>query len=232
MELSEIQVQILTKFITAESLKYSEAKPEDVDNDLYKYHLKFLITKRYLEKVDDKYVLTDYGKQFGHKISPKGEVQDQFYVAVMCLVIVEKEGKKQILLQKRLKHPNYGETQAICGKVHKGELIVDAAKRKLLEESDLVANFKQIGALRVLRNDQNGKLVNDMWFMVCYTDQVIGEVMLIEKFWNNYFLPLDEFMKTEEKSNSVRNLKEIIANLNSKIAFIIEDMAVDTDIAE
>lgn len=56
----DIQSEILSKLLTAETLRYSEARPENVESDLYNYHLKFLIQKGLVEKNDNGYSLVKH----------------------------------------------------------------------------------------------------------------------------------------------------------------------------
>lgn len=228
MELNETQVRILTKFITAGALKYSEGRPDGVDNDLYKYHLKFLLQKRYLKKVGNLYELTERGKGYGHSISPEGEVQKKFYVCVMIVLIRENKGKREVLVQRRNKHPNFGELGTVNGKVKPSEGVVEAAKRRLREETGLIATFKYVGMLRAIRHDRGENLLMDQWFNVCLATACEGE--LIEDspgYGHNYFVDLQSLMRSIDQSNSVRNLIEIIGRIDSdEIPFLIEDRAV------
>lgn len=54
--LNETQIQILTHFLNNKKLKYSEARPKGIANDLYNYHLQFLVSKDFLKKEADKYL--------------------------------------------------------------------------------------------------------------------------------------------------------------------------------
>ena len=51
--LSEIQAKILALISRSEGLRYSEAYPgEEIDDDLYYYHLQELVKKGLLEKAE------------------------------------------------------------------------------------------------------------------------------------------------------------------------------------
>lgn len=53
-----------------------------------------------------------------------------------------KKGKKQYLVQTRLKDPFFGYHGYVTGKIRWGEKILEAAKRELLEETGMTAeNF-------------------------------------------------------------------------------------------
>ena len=50
---SPIQNRIISKLKNAASLRYSELWPEKVPNDLFNYHLQFLVKKGYVDKSGD-----------------------------------------------------------------------------------------------------------------------------------------------------------------------------------
>ncbi|MEY2664525.1 MAG: hypothetical protein RIT04_333 [Candidatus Parcubacteria bacterium] len=53
---SPIQNHILTQLKNAKSLRYSEMKPKAIPNDLFNYHLQFLVKKGFVEKTGGKTV--------------------------------------------------------------------------------------------------------------------------------------------------------------------------------
>ena len=59
--LATIQNNILTKLKGTKSLKYSQLKPAKVANDLFNYHLQFLIKKDFVKKVGEGYSLSALG---------------------------------------------------------------------------------------------------------------------------------------------------------------------------
>lgn len=172
-----IQLQILSNCCFYESgSRYSQMKPKGVDNDLFNYHLQQLVKKGYLEKRDRLYFLSEQGKSLAtnvdyetHKISTNYKVS-----VYLCPVINDK-----VLLYQRLKHPQYGYTGLISGKIRYGEPVLEAAQREFNEETGLTADFKIIGNLRQIRHNKGGKAIEDGIFYVCFTDHVKGN--LIEK---------------------------------------------------
>lgn len=222
MQLAEAQIKILSKFVVAESLRYSEGKPDEMTNDLYKYHLKFLIQKGYILKQGEKYTLTNKGKQFGNEISPQGELLKPFFVCVLDLVLIRENSTIKVLVQKRRKHLYQGETALITGKVLTNEPVNNAAKRKLYEETGLTADFKYIGMLRVVRFDKEG-LPIDKWFNICLTEHVKGELKADTDWGYNYFADLKDIDINKNPNATIQNLNTIIDRINSNdYPFFIE----------
>jgi len=225
MLISKVQLQILRNFITSNNLSYTDAKPKKITNDLYKYHLKFLIEKGYIKKHYHTYELTEKGLKFGHSIDPLGHLYKGFFVCVMNIVIINQNGQQKILLQKRAKHPNFKETSVICGKIEWGEKIVDAAKRNLFIESGLTADFKNIGLIRALRYNKNKKLIQDQWFNVCITNQVTGKLLDKTLFGENYFEDISKIKTIKSGDPVIKNVRKILTIIKeNKTPFILEDI--------
>lgn len=166
---SPIQNHILTLLKNAKSLRYSEMKPKAVPNDLFNYHLQFLVKKGFVAKVSpagsaktakaakatvsrDGYQLTAIGVKHVADAYPLNKEEERnaslFKINVITIVsrktsIVGKGGKKesriQILNQVRGVHPSYGKIGVPGGVVRKGEEILAAASRKLEAETGLIA---------------------------------------------------------------------------------------------
>ena len=211
--ISEIQGKILALISRSEGLRYSEAYPgEEIDDDLYNYHLQELVKKGLLSKVGGKYNLTDSGVKENLLFDSLGIKQDTFRLSVLPVVV--RNNKSEILIHKRLRQPYLGELSTISGKVREGEKLADAAKRKLLEEAGLTADFEFWGNWRSIRKTTDGKIVEDTIYCVCVANEPIG--ILIEKNefgenrwekFENIFEYLDKNVATGEIEKQI--LKEI-----------------------
>ena len=58
---SPIQNHIVSRLKNAKMLRYSELQQKGVPNDLFNYHLQFLVKKGYLNRSDDGYSLSELG---------------------------------------------------------------------------------------------------------------------------------------------------------------------------
>lgn len=180
-DLSYIQLRILEKFIQKQNLSYSQAKPGNVDNDLFKYHLGFLAEKEIIIKENEKYSLTDYGKFLVQKLDVFGKSKVFFKVSILPYVV----HKGQLLMQKRLRHPYYGDTETVSGKILPGEFPEIAANRKLKEETGLEAEFKFVGMVRKIRFNKEGDLFEDTLYHVCFGTNPRGELVTKNEFGEN-----------------------------------------------
>jgi ADP-ribose pyrophosphatase YjhB (NUDIX family) len=214
---SEVQVQILTKLLKSQAgLRYSQAQPDDefVDNDLYNYHLQFLVKKGFVQKVDQLYQLTPAGKQAVHHFDVTGKLYEAFKVSVLAFVTREVNNQQEVLLQKRTRHPYLGDTGVISGKINPGEPIEDAAKRKLAEETGFTADFQLLGVYRTARKDKEGQIIEDTFFHACHADKFSGQLIKDSKFGHNFWASFDKAIKLQQKNlTASKNLEEIFKRI-------------------
>ncbi len=210
----DYKLEILSKLLTSkDGLRFVDAKPEGIENDLYTYHLKQLIKLGLVRKFKDKYSLTKQGKQSTEEIDFIDSFSlraDRFKVASLCLVF-DKESKK-VLYQTRTRQPLYGNQEIIGGGVRKGETFTDTASRRLKEESGLTADFKWIGVIRKIRYVNTKELFNDIIYNICYTDTFNGELEAENSFGKNYWIDLDKAIKLEKSKTLVETYKFLQQN--------------------
>ncbi|MBU0975773.1 MAG: NUDIX domain-containing protein [Patescibacteria group bacterium] len=227
---SEIQLKILTKLLKSNGLRYSEAQVSGIENDLYNYHLQFLVKKKYIAKREGKYSLTDKGKQFVQKLDIKGGVKDYFKFSVLPYVTRKVGDKLQILVQKRLRHPYFGDHATVSGKVHTGEPLESAARRKLLEETGLMCDFKLIGVIRKIRRESNENIIEDTLYHVCHGDEPQGELIAKNEFGENFWTSIEETLKLESKnitaSEKSAEILKRIRDRNFEMFYFQEDITL------
>jgi ADP-ribose pyrophosphatase YjhB (NUDIX family) len=214
---NQIQQEILTsiKFFK-DGGKYSDLKVKDIENDLYNYHLQHLVKNGYIEKSDDLYKLTELGKSLVTNIDEEDKkLPANYKVSVYMCVMVD--GK--ILLSRRLKHPQYGYVGIPSGKIRYGEEILETAKRELREETELAADFKIIGNLRQIRTNSQDEVIEDGVFYICYTDKVVGDLLLDSNEGKNFWIKIEEVTKLEKlfKPSVEIVINEVLKRLKGKV---------------
>lgn len=208
--ISKIQKQILSKLLKTNGLRYRDAHPQFVENDLYNYHLQFLVNKKYINKRNDRYYLSEKGKQFVQQMDVQGEIKEYFKFSVLLYAVKINKGKKEILLQKRLRHPYYGDIGTISGKVHVGEKVEVAAKRKMLEEAGLEAKFKLIGLIRKIRRDKRSNIIEDTLYHVCYCETPSGKLIKKNKSGENFWCDFKDAVNYQKKNITASKKSEEI----------------------
>ena len=211
---SPIQNHILTKLKNAKSLRYSEMHPADkTPNDLFNYHLQFLVKKGFVERHEDGYSLSATGIKHvadPYPRSDKPEITSLFKMNVITVVSRLKNGKIEILNQVRKSNPSYGKVGVMGGVVQKGELIEPAARRKLKEETGLEADFRVLGIQRRLMYVK-GELFSDVLFPIAYANEYSGELQEDTEFGHNMWVGIDEAIKNESAEfDSIQKIAEVL----------------------
>ena len=141
------------------------------------------------------------GKKLMADIDLKGKKYSLFRFSVTVNVVKEINGKKHILVQKRKRHPYFGDTTTIAGKIKRGEKIKDAAKRKLKEETGLdIKKINVLGLLRKIRVDEDGKFVEDVAYNVCFAKDPIGNLQESNEWGEHRWCDIDDFIEIQKKN--------------------------------
>ncbi|MFA7252639.1 MAG: NUDIX hydrolase [Candidatus Paceibacterota bacterium] len=215
--LSSIQNHIISKLKNAKSLRYSEMSPEKVPNDLYNYHLQFLVKKGLVLKSGDGYSLSSTGiKLVADANTSNDTLNSLFKINVITIVSRVVDGKIEILNQVRKSNPSYGKVGVMGGVVLKGELIENAATRKLKQETGLNAQFKVFGSERRILY-KSGELFSDIVFPIAYADKYDGELISDTDFGHNMWVPINEAIKNESAEfDSIKSINTVLKAIKSK----------------
>lgn len=226
---SPIQNKIISKLKNASTLRYSDLYPKNIPNDLFNYHLQFLVKKGLVKRSDNGYSLGDAGVK--HVADPDIATGDEkiastFKVNVITLVSRGTKNKIEILNQIRTSHPSFGKVGAMGGIVRKGESLEEAARRKLKVETGLVAKFKIYGIERRMMYAGN-QLFSDILFPIAYTNYAEGELTDTE-FGHNMWVSIDEAIKNESGGyDTIKMIPYILAAVRggsiSKLPFFYKE---------
>lgn len=225
---SPIQNHILSRLKNAEQLRYSELQPERVPNDLFNYHLQFLVKKDFVERSDDGYKLSKKGvKHVADPYPYNDAITSLFKINVITIVSRINQGKIEILNQIRKSNPSYGKVGVMGGVVLKGELIEDAASRKLKQETGLEATLKLVGCERRILY-KNGEIFSDVMFPITYTNECAGELVVDSNFGHNMWVPIEQAILNESSEfDSIKGIKKALEAIQdgtiSNIPFFFEE---------
>jgi len=213
---------ILKKLMYNPKLKFSQLQLEDLTSKHFTYHLNQLKKYELIEKSGNEYILTTTGKKYVEKVDEHNmKIEQQPKVSVVSFPCRKnKAGKLEILLSKRLKHPNYGIVVGIGGKVKFGETFEEAAHRELMEETGLTGDFRLSGIIRKMGyqgQDNNHEVVLDILFVLFKVENVSGNLIEKNEDQLNFWCPLVEVSKRDDISETLlafldRGLKEKMDN--------------------
>ncbi len=166
----EIQLQILKKALFADSLRYSDLKPDPkMENNQFDFHLDKLVSSGLIAKNGKQYHLTNKGKEYANQMDTDAIViNKQAKISVMICCMRIKNGQKQYVIFTRLKQPFFGCQGFPTGKVSYGEKVVDAANRELREEVGLIGKAKIVAIKHFLvLNRKTSELLEDKFMYLC-----------------------------------------------------------------
>lgn len=215
---SPIQNYIISKLKNAERLRYSEIQPKDIPNDLFNYHLQFLVKRGYVARTDDGYALAEAGIK--HVADPDVATEEEkiastFKINVITIVSRIRGKKLEILNQIRKSHPSFGKIGIMGGIVRKGELLEAAAKRKLKVETGLVADFRIVGIERRMMYLE-GKLFSDVVFPIAYTNSYSGDLQIDTEFGHNMWVSVDDAIRNESADfDTIRKIPDVLRAIKS-----------------
>lgn len=216
---SPVQNSIMSKLKNAKSLRYSELQPKKMPNDLFNYHLQFLVKKGFLNKKASSYSLSEKGIK--HVADPypttaMPQITSLFKVNVLTVVSKIIDGKIHILNQLRKSNPSYGKVGVMGGVVLKGETIEDAATRKLKVETGLSAKFKLVGIHRRMMYVKD-ELFSDVYFPIAYSDKAAGMLIKETDYGENMWVEINQAIKNESaKFDSITSLVPVLKAIKSK----------------
>ena len=141
-----LQRSIVYRLALVNELRFSDLKPDDVENKLFTYHLKKAVSAGFVQKTEAGfYKLTPDGRRLGaHVLDHTEDMVDRAY-SVLFLVI-RREADGAWLLYKRKTHPLLNRFGFMHCTPNAEEDISQTAGRICLEKTGLCGVFKPLGS--------------------------------------------------------------------------------------
>jgi len=225
----DLQNKILKILLLNEKSRFTELNIDNITSDHFNFHIKRLLELKFILK--DKqgfYHLTDEGKEYANRLdvdSGKIEIEKQAKIGALVICTKIEDGVKKYLIQKRLKHPFYGYCGFISGKIKWGELVSDAAKRELKEETGIEGSLRLAGVEHKIDYNKNNKLLEDKYFYVFEAIDSKGKLLREFEAGENFWMTENEINKTPELFDDVLPLMELIKE--RKFNFLEKKYIVD-----
>ncbi len=183
-----IQRSIVYRLALSEGLRFSELKPDTLDNKLFMYHLKKVISTKLVVKNDDGlYQLTPEGRRLGTRVLDSQQALVDHADSVLFLV-VRRRSDNAWLLYRRKTHPlinRVGFMHATPTAMTSSEKV---AAKALYEATCLKGTFRALGGGYFKVYDQDS-LESFTHFTLMICEDATGELVqnndYAEYFWEN-----------------------------------------------
>lgn len=219
-----IQKHILRQLAVNDTLRYTDLKPDNVEGNLFMYHLNQLVNDDLINKNDKKYQLSTTGKKYVSSMSLKsGSTRRQPRIVVM-FIAQNKNG--EYLLFKWKRQPYLNLISFPFGKIHYGCSVLDLANKELEWKSGLKDKIEYSGDIYVQTIKGNETIDHYLAHIFRVTD-ISGKIQSdgiqgksfwsrIEDFEDNEFIPgFKELIHIIETKKSPC-FEEIITTIKTK----------------
>lgn len=192
MSQSHIQRQIISQLKNADSLRYSQLRPADVDRDLFNYHLRELVKNGVLDKsASGEYSLSAKGRRRVADTEHTSDPGNRLFKINPLLIVVDKRPDGlYILNQRRTAQPSYGIVGVPGGTIVKTEPLLEGAARKLREETGLTGVFEYFAMTRRITY-RDSELFSDVMFPLCLATTWSGTPTTTE-YGDNFWVPIEQ----------------------------------------
>lgn len=197
----ETQMRILGDLAQVKSARFSDlTKATGLTSDHANFHIKKLIERGFVEHVPKtygEYRLTRAGKDYSTRMNTALSTIERPPKISVVLWVTNEQG--EVLRQQRLKQPYYGYWTRPTGKVKRGEAILDAAARKLKEETGLEADMRIVGVEHRIDHDKQGSLYDDKYLFMIEGTHPRGTLIVEQAGMHNYWMSEAEYAQKEKR---------------------------------
>jgi hypothetical protein len=210
-----IQKNIVYQLALSDGLRFSELKPDDLDNKLFTYHLKIVIQLGLVTKSDEGlYSLTPKGKTLG--IHVFSEARDIFSRARPELLLAISAGD-QWLVYRRLNEPLRGLVGFIHTEPEAGISTAEKAAQFLFDTCHIEATFTPRGA-GIISTYRNGQIESYINYTVLFAEVSAQPITASDPHAEYFWLVKNNV----QSSTLLPNMPDILDGLRQNQFFFID----------
>lgn len=212
-----LQRTIAYRLAFTDGLRFSELKPDYIDNKAFTYHLKKVEAAGLIIKGEDGlYRLTPEGRRLGvHVLDTKQALVDR--PESVLFLVVRRASDQAWLLYRRQTHPLRGLSGFMHAQPSAMELSVKTAADTLREKTGLTGNFETLGGgyFRMFRDNQ---LESFTHFSLLVCEDAAGELTPDDQHAEYYWSQDPDFTA----SDFLPNMQVLSEAYHNKQPFFIE----------
>jgi ADP-ribose pyrophosphatase YjhB (NUDIX family) len=170
-----LQRHILSMLLHSELQRYADLKPDQIEGNLFMYHLRRVIKAGWVEKTSDGlYRLTSEGMRYVDGLS-LATLSPRSQARLVTLLVIQNE-IGEYLLYRRKRQPLLAMIGFPYGKIHLGESVTEAAVRELMEKTGLEAHLSHRGDgyITIYQGDEP---VSQIFAHIFYGSQPTGTLL-------------------------------------------------------
>ena len=142
-----IQRSIVKKLVYADALRFSDLKPDDIDNKLFTYHLKLVVGSGMVEKLGSgEYQLTDKGRRSALSAVNYSNSDRSGLAYSLIFLLVRRAEDGAYLLYRRKTHPLKERTALMHSRPSNSIEVLEHASAVLSDKTNLSGSFRFKGA--------------------------------------------------------------------------------------
>ncbi len=182
-----LQRSIVYRLAFSAGLRFSELRPDVVENKLFDYHLKKVLAAGYVMKDGTGlYTLTPEGRRLGTRILDKQQALADQAESVLFLII-RRASDGAWLMYTRGTHPMLGYSGFMHCTPNADEQSATTAARECLERTGLQASFRTLGGGYSRIKATDGTLESFTNFTLLVSEDAVGDLVQHDTYAEYYW---------------------------------------------
>lgn len=213
-----LQRGIVYRLALEDNLRFSELKPETIDNKLFTYHLKKVVSAGYVSKNEDgRYSLTAEGRRLGIRVLSDFQTLADRAHSVLFLVIRRKSDKAWLLYKRKIQ-PLVNRVGFMHVTPSPDESVLVTASKLCNERTELKCEFEPLGNgyFRMFSGDE---LESFTHFTLLVCEDAVGELKQGNEYSDYFWEDKPDFTD----SNMLPNMKSLVAKYEAGESFFLEE---------
>ena len=213
-----LQRAIVYHLALEDNLRFSELKPDEIENKLFTYHLKKVVSAGYvLKNVDGRYSLTADGRRLGIRVLGNFQTLADRAHSVIFLVIRRKYDGAWMLSTRKIQ-PMIGRVGFMHCTPNANESICDTAQKLCKERTGLECEFSALGGgyFRIFRGDE---LESFTHFTMLVCEDAVGELVQGNEYAQYEWHTEPDFTN----ATMLPNMQSLVERYQAGVPFVHEE---------